>query len=351
MIYNKYDFRLYCIKQEDRMKKFLAVLVAVIMIFSIMSIGCGKSKDSQQGDDVPEASVSAEPTPTKTPYDKTVTFTVMLKDSSDAPISGGQLTVTVGAETFSGTADSEGKLSIDGLPATQRMTSKITDSSGTQKAGFLLSLWPGYDLESYSNEDYVSIDIESSTTTVYAVLKATEDGFAQCDYVSVDGFKEETTPGPSGSAQGGEGSQAPSGTASTMYVNSSGVNVRSEANATSNKVTSLNIGTEVTVTDNGTPDGNNTWYAVTFTQSGSEKSGYIRGDFLSAKVMKVAKDGVNLRSSATTSSSVVGKLSKGTNLYLLDEGTKDGEYTWYKISCVQNGKSLKGYIRDDLIEN
>ena len=71
------------------MKKFLAVLVAVIMIFSIMSIGCGKSKDSQQGEDVPEASVSAEPTPTKTPYDKTVTFTVMLKDSSDAPISGG----------------------------------------------------------------------------------------------------------------------------------------------------------------------------------------------------------------------------------------------------------------------
>ena len=68
--------------------------------------------------------------------------------------------------------------------------------------------------------------------------------------------------------------------ATTGVVSStSGANVRSEADTSSDLVASLEADAEVEVTDS-TESGDYTWYYVTFTYEGSETSGWIRGDLL-----------------------------------------------------------------------
>ena len=134
------------------------------------------------------------------------------------------------------------------------------------------------------------------------------------------------------------------GTAGTVKCSSS-VNLRSAANTSSSILAELKNGTAVTVTSTA-----NGWCKVTC----SGKTGYIKQDYVSttgsasnntsastgtAAVVKCSST-VNFRSSASTSSTVLGELKNGTAVTVLS--TSNG---WSKVSYA--GKA--GYISADYL--
>ena len=134
------------------------------------------------------------------------------------------------------------------------------------------------------------------------------------------------------------------GTAGTVKCSSS-VNLRSEANTSSSILAELKNGTAVTVVSTA-----NGWCKVTC----SGKTGYIKQDYVSttgsasnntsastgtAAVVKCSST-VNFRSSASTSSTILGELKNGTAVTVLS--TSNG---WSKVSYA--GKA--GYISADYL--
>ena len=117
------------------------------------------------------------------------------------------------------------------------------------------------------------------------------------------------------------------------------------------------------------------WTKVSFTISGTKYHGYIRSDYLSkSKPSDDSSSGntlgstntnnntdasgktgttrlavINVRQSATTSSGIVAKVKQGTKATILSETTGTDGRTWYYISCVHNGSTIKGYVRSDLL--
>ncbi len=58
---------------------------------------------------------------------------------------------------------------------------------------------------------------------------------------------------------------------------------------------------------------------------------------------------LNVRKDASTSSSIVCKLSKGTSVQIGSEKTGTDGMKWYSVSFTYNGSSKKGYVRADLV--
>lgn len=58
---------------------------------------------------------------------------------------------------------------------------------------------------------------------------------------------------------------------------------------------------------------------------------------------------LNVRSSASTSSSIVCKLSQGTKVTIQSDTKGTDGLKWYEISCTYNGSNKKGYVRADLL--
>lgn len=58
---------------------------------------------------------------------------------------------------------------------------------------------------------------------------------------------------------------------------------------------------------------------------------------------------LNVRSSASTSSSIVCKLSQGTKVTIKSDTKGTDGFKWYEISCTYNGSNKKGYVRADLL--
>ncbi len=58
---------------------------------------------------------------------------------------------------------------------------------------------------------------------------------------------------------------------------------------------------------------------------------------------------LNVRKEASTSSSIVCKLSKGTKVSVVSETTGTDGMKWYSISFTYNGSTAKGYVRADLL--
>lgn len=77
-------------------------------------------------------------------------------------------------------------------------------------------------------------------------------------------------------------------------------------------------------------------------EGGSEAS--VGGTVTSATV---TANNVNVRSDASTSASVAGKVSSGTELTVTGEKADSSGMTWY---AVTDGGSLTGYIRSDMVE-
>ncbi|MDS0526633.1 SH3 domain-containing protein [Clostridium sp. SHJSY1] len=140
----------------------------------------------------------------------------------------------------------------------------------------------------------------------------------------------------------GTASGATSGTVKLQDISSS-VNIRSGASTDTSVVGSLTHGTVVQIL--GT-EGN--WYRISY----NGVVGYVRGDFIVAGASSSSASGagtiklqdpsssVNVRSGASTDTSVIGSLTHGAQVQIL--GT---ENNWYKISY--NGGV--GYVRNDFV--
>ena len=166
----------------------------------------------------------------------------------------------------------------------------------------------------------------------YKVTYNGKTGYIHPDYITLASSSAGTAIAPSNTVT------STTGTAGTVKCSSS-VNLRSEANTSSSILAELKNGTAVTVVS---------------TANGSGKTGYIKQDYVSttgsasnntsastgtAAVVKCSST-VNFRSSASTSSTILGELKNGTAVTVLS--TSNG---WSKVSYA--GKA--GYISADYL--
>lgn len=71
---------------------------------------------------------------------------------------------------------------------------------------------------------------------------------------------------------------------------------------------------------------------------------------LAARATGTVKNRVlNVRSSPSTSSSIVCKLSQGTKVTIIEEKTGDDGMKWYDVYFTHNGQATEGYVRADLV--
>ena len=172
----------------------------------------------------------------------------------------------------------------------------------------------------------------------YKVTYNGKTGYIHPDYITLASSSAGTAIAPSNTVT------STTGTAGTVKCSSS-VNLRSAANTSSSILAELKNGTAVTVVSTA-----NGWCKVTC----SGKTGYIKSDYVSttgsvsnntsastgtAAVVKCSST-VNFRSSASTSSTVLGELKNGTAVTVLS--TSNG---WSKVSYA--GKT--GYISADYL--
>ena len=172
----------------------------------------------------------------------------------------------------------------------------------------------------------------------YKVTYNGKTGYIHPDYITLASSSAGTAIAPSNTVT------STTGTAGTVKCSSS-VNLRSEANTSSSILAELKNGTAVTVVSTA-----NGWCKVTC----SGKTGYIKSDYVSttgsasnntsastgtAAVVKCSST-VNFRSSASTSSTILGELKNGTAITVLS--TSNG---WSKVSYA--GKT--GYISADYL--
>lgn len=172
----------------------------------------------------------------------------------------------------------------------------------------------------------------------YKVTYNGKTGYIHPDYITLASSSAGTAIAPSNTVT------STTGTAGTVKCSSS-VNLRSEANTSSSILAELKNGTKITVVSTA-----NGWCKVTY----SGKTGYIKQDYVSttgsasnntsastgtAAVVKCSST-VNFRSSASTSSTILGELKNGTAVTALS--TSNG---WSKVSYA--GKT--GYISADYL--
>ena len=133
--------------------------------------------------------------------------------------------------------------------------------------------------------------------------------------------------------------------ATTGVVNTAALNVRTGASTSYSRLGLIYEGASVTIL--GT-SGN--WYKVSCSIGGSLKTGYVHksyinvsggattGSSVSSGSGKVNVSALNIRSSASTSSRVLGLVYRGTQVNIL-EASGD----WYKVSVTISGTSVTGY--------
>lgn len=121
----------------------------------------------------------------------------------------------------------------------------------------------------------------------------------------------------------------------------SSLRLRSEASTTSSIVTTLDKSVAVAVLDDSL-DG---WYEISY----SGKRGFVSSDYLIIdqdnifeSYGRVNADGVNVRSGASTDSSILASLNK--NAIVTVNGFVDG---WYAVTCEYG---TKGYVRSDFVD-
>ena len=144
------------------------------------------------------------------------------------------------------------------------------------------------------------------------------------------------------------------------------LNVRSSASTNSSIVCKLTQGTKVTIIAETTGDDGLKWYDVFFAYNGDAKEGFVRADLVnvsgstsggssggssSASGTRYVKPSVAIvRTYASTNADIRTRLERGTTVNIISSktGSDDGR-TWYKVSFTQNGSTVEGYIRGDLL--
>ena len=164
-------------------------------------------------------------------------------------------------------------------------------------------------------------------------------------------------------------------------VTASNVNVRKSA-VTGAVVGKVTLSDSVTITKEKKGSDGQTWYYITFRVNGKNQKGWIRNDFVKksddqqtqnttqantqentnteqpaqstqttttkAKAT-VSASNVNVRKSAVTGA-VVGRVTNGNSVTIKKQKTASDGKVWYYISFKVNGKSQKGWIRNDFVK-
>lgn len=194
----------------------------------------------------------------------------------------------------------------------------------------------------------------------------------------------------------------------TGTVTGTGVNVRKSAGTAAEKVTTVTTGDQLRVTGSKKDSTGKKWYKVTFTQNGTNYTGYIMSNYVNHKkdaatanqaaaaqtdgsttvldVSGIAKDikqnttnqtntGNTQNNNAGTTNqttaakktgaiqgdyvrirkkpvagTVVCQLMKNTDVTVKSSKKGSDGYIWYKISFKYGGKKKTGYVRSDLLK-
>lgn len=142
-------------------------------------------------------------------------------------------------------------------------------------------------------------------------------------------------------------------------------NARSTAEANGDIKSWVPAGTVVTVISQKTGDDGKTWVKCSFLKDGQNIVGYIRLERMSggstgstsgsssstseSGIKYVKNANVNIRSKATTSSSIMVTIPKGSKVGVRESVTGTDGKKWYKVAFTLNGKEKEGYIRSDLV--
>ncbi len=184
-----------------------------------------------------------------------------------------------------------------------------------------------------------------------------KEGYVRADLVTVSG----SVPG---SSSGNTSANAAASSGSTRYVKPAVALVRTYASTNGDIRSRLERGTAVTVLSSTTgSDDKRTWYEVSFTKNGTTMKGFMRGDLLVetnpggsssnttdvSGVRYINVDTALIRTYASTNGDIRSRLSRGTEVTLVSSETGADKALWYKISYKENGSSLKGYVRSDLL--
>ena len=169
------------------------------------------------------------------------------------------------------------------------------------------------------------------------------------------------------------GSSSSDENSDTRYITASAVRIRSSASTSSDVIANLLRGDQVSFRSVKTGEDGKEWSKVSFTINDTRYRGYVHSDCLSrtkpsdnsSSTVSSGTTGsstaaspssgtvrlsvINVRQSATTSSGIVAKIRQGTKVTILSETTGSDGRTWYSISCVHNGNTVKGYVRSDLL--
>ena len=196
---------------------------------------------------------------------------------------------------------------------------------------------------------------DSKGTKWYKVKVSGKTGYACAEYITVSS---------SNGSDSGNDTTAASGTGK---VNCSSLNVRSGASTSKGVVCVVYQNETVTVTGQTKDSSGSIWYKV---KTSAGKTGYIRSDLLKdagtsggnnskkddttdttsdmkGQKMQVVDDGVNMRSGAGLSKSVVEVIYMEDTLTVLGEAKDSNGTVWYKVKA-QSGNS--GYIRSDMLK-
>ena len=144
-----------------------------------------------------------------------------------------------------------------------------------------------------------------------------------------------------------------------------GTTLRQNADASSAQVMELTSGQQVTVNDELTATDGTKWYQVfvndttigylpesNVTITGNAEGGQVAMQTITIteRVATVtANSAVRVRAEATTSSNQVASMNPNDTCKVLEDVNSSDGYVWYKIEFDDNGTTISGHVRSDLV--
>lgn len=156
-----------------------------------------------------------------------------------------------------------------------------------------------------------------------------------------------------------------SAAASTGKVTATNLNVRQSASTNAKILATISKNTTVTILDTISDSSGAKWYKISVNVNNKTINGYVSGAYISVTASSTSNSSqtstylkrfgyvnasaLNMRSKASTSSSIVGKLKKSQYVLVIGSATKSGT-SWYRVSATINGKTVRGYVAESYIK-
>lgn len=156
-------------------------------------------------------------------------------------------------------------------------------------------------------------------------------------------------------------------------VNGTGVSIRAEASAQSERVSSVTSGDRLDVIDETTDANGNKWYKV---RVDANRTGFIRADLITlenassssssdtsaaaatttassssetTQTGTVISDRINVRKEASATSEAIGALARDARIYVTGTVTGSDGNRWYQVKYSTGGVEKVGFVRSDLL--